>query len=125
MSPVVTMVAASVACWAVVSMLVDAASRGAVFLGMLGPLLAVVVTWLIVQRAYARAPESVPAVMVKLFGAKFVLFGVYVGGLGLLLSVGAVAFVASFTSQYILLHTIEALYLRRLFSDSGRRWGVS
>lgn len=124
-SPLTRMATASVASCAVMSLLVDRASRAAVFLGMLGPLVGAIGTWMIVERTHARAPESVPAVMIRLFGAKIVLFGAYVGGLCLLLATGTVAFAASFTTQYILLHFMEALYLRRLFSNSGPRWGVS
>lgn len=89
---------------------------GAVLLGMLGPLAAAVGTWTIVERTHARAPERVSGVMIKLFGAKLVLFAAYVAAVVLLLASGNVAFVVSFTCHYILLHVMEAVYLRRLFA---------
>jgi hypothetical protein len=45
-----------------------------------------------------------------------VLFGAYVAAVVGLLDSGTSAFVASFTCQYIVLHLVEAMYLRRLFT---------
>jgi hypothetical protein len=51
--------------------------------------------------------------------------GVYVAAVVLVLSAGATAFVSSFASQYIMLHLLEAMYLRRLFTGRGEPLGVS
>jgi len=45
-------------------------------------------------------------------------FGAYVTAVVMSLPAGKTVFVASFVSQYILLHVMEAIYLRRLFSAS-------
>jgi hypothetical protein len=115
-NPVARMAAASVACWALVSFLAGGTNRSAVFLGMLGPLMAAVASWAIVERVHARAPERVSGVMIRLFGAKVVLFGAYVAAVVMLIPTAIVAFAVSFTAQYVLLHVMEAFYLRRLFS---------
>jgi hypothetical protein len=91
----------------------------AVALGTAGPLAAALATWFVVERTHARAPGQVSGVMIRLFGAKLVLFGGYVAAVVLLLSAGTTAFVVSFTCQYILLHGLEAAFLRRLFAGGG------
>jgi hypothetical protein len=114
--PIVWMSAASVICWTVVSLIAGSDKIGAAFLGMLGPLAGAVATWMILQRAHARAPERTSGVMIKLFAAKLVLFGAYVGAVLSSRPPWAMVFVVSFTSQYIVLHFMEAVFLRRLFA---------
>jgi hypothetical protein len=120
---VAVMAAAGVACWVLISLIVGPAGRDEALYGMLGPLAVAIATWILVERTHARSPERVAGLMIRLFGAKLVFFGVYVALVVVLLPVGpgrhVVAFVASFTCQYILLHLVEALYLRRLFSTGG------
>lgn len=118
MSPLAGMAGASVACSAaLVLMLPGEDGRGAVLVGMAGPLAAAASTWVLVVRVHQRAPDQVSAVMIKLFAAKLVLFGAYVAVAVTQLSAGdVVPFVVSFTCHYILLHLMEALYLRRLFA---------
>lgn len=123
-TPLVRMAAAAAVCCSVLWLFAGPANRGAVVLGMLGPLVAAVATWIAVERMHARAPEQVSGLMIKLFGAKLVLFAGYVAGVVLLLAAGNVAFVVSFTCHYILLHAMEAVYLRRLFAGDGRHWGI-
>jgi ATP/ADP translocase len=48
------------------------------FFGMVGPLVAVCVSWLAVQRVHRLTPERVMAAMIIGFAAKFVFFGAYV-----------------------------------------------
>jgi hypothetical protein len=123
-SPIVWMGAASVGCWAALSLVLGPESRGAVSVGSLGPLVAAVATWIVVERLHARKPEQVSSGMIKLLAAKMLFFGVYVAAAVTLLPMPVRAFVVSFTSQYIMLHFIEALFLRRLFAAPGRRVGV-
>lgn len=117
--PLAVLTGASVLCAAVVAGVFGRPDLPAVLLGVPGPLAAAVATWVLVHRAHQRAPEGVSALMVKLFGAKLVFFGAYVAVAVSALPRGAVAFVVSFTSQYILLHLLEALALRRLFSGAA------
>jgi hypothetical protein len=118
------MVAAALLCGGVVALVMGAGSRGAVLAGTAGPLVAAVVTWVIVDRVHRRAPAGVAAAMIKLFAAKIVFFGAYVVAVVTLLPVPARAFIVSFTSQYIMLHFIEAIFLRRLFAEGTRRSGL-
>jgi hypothetical protein len=114
------MAAASAALGGLLTALAGPEGRLAVLLGSVGPLAAAAGTWVIVERAHARAPDRVSTLMIKLFAGKLVFFGIYVAAAVLLLQAGTRAFVVSFTSQYIMLHFMEALYLRRLFAGSDR-----
>ncbi len=88
-----------------------------VALGWLGPLLVTIASWTLVERVHLGSPERVSALMVKLFGAKMLLFGGFAAAVLIRLPGSRVAFIVSFTAQYILLHVMEALYLRRLCSS--------
>lgn len=110
------MAAAAAACLLLLLAATDRPVYGAVLLGVPGPLAAAIGSWAMLTRVHARTPERVSAVMIKLFAAKMVLFGAYVAAVVRLLDSGTAAFVVSFTCQYILLHLVEAMYLRRLFT---------
>ena len=110
------MVAASVVCWLAVLGVTGRQTIGAALLGAVGPLAAAVATWVIVHRAHLRDPERTSAVMIKLFAGKLLFFGAYVTAVVMSRPDGTMVFVASFVSQYILLHVMEAIFLRRLFS---------
>jgi hypothetical protein len=110
------MALASLVCWALVALLTGGEARAAVLLGVLGPFAAAAGTWVLVERTYRRTPERMSRLMVVLFGAKLVLIGAFVAVVIVMLSQGAALFVVSFTAQYVTLHAIEALCLRRLFS---------
>jgi hypothetical protein len=112
------MSAASVVCWTVVTVIAGSENIGAAFLGMVGPLTGALATWLILERAHARAPERTPGVMIKLFAAKLVLFGAFVAAVLFSQPPWAMVFAVSFTTQYILLHGMEAVFLRRLFAPA-------
>ena len=83
-------------------------------LGMLGPLVSALTTWVVVARAVA-VPERVTGVMVTGLAVKMVFFGVYVTVMLRVLSLRPVPFVTSFTAYFSGLYLMEALYLRRLF----------
>ena len=114
--PVAVLVIASLIAWGAVSIVVGLDGQRGVLLGMFAPLVAAVGTWRAVERAHKRAPEQVSALMIKLFAVKMIGFGAYVASVVLLFPLDRLSFVASFVTQYILLHFLEALYLRRLFS---------
>jgi hypothetical protein len=113
------MAAAAAVCWGAVAILTGGHSM-AVALGMVGPLVAAVVSWIIVERTQASAPERVSAALIKLFAAKVLLFGGYVVMVATVFPEGRTAFIVSFTCHYILLHVVEAVYLRRLFAVAAR-----
>lgn len=117
--PLAAMVLAGLAGSALLTALSRGEGAGAIALGMLGPLTAAAGTWVLVQRTHRREPARVPRVMIALFAAKLVLVGGYVAAALTLLPAGTVPFVVSFVSHYVLLHAIEALYLRRLFAGGA------
>jgi hypothetical protein len=119
------MAGASLVCSAALFMVLPVGEgRGAVLVGMAGPLAVAVSTWMLVTRLYQRAPDRVSALMIKLFAAKLMLFGVFVAVAVMSLSPGnVVPFVVSFTCHYILLHLMEAFYLRRLFAGDHHALG--
>jgi len=88
-------------------------------LGMLGPLVSALTTWVVVARAVA-VPERVTGVMVTGLAVKMVFFGVYVTGMLMGAGLRPVPFVLSFTGAFIALHAMEAVFLRRLFAEMQR-----
>jgi hypothetical protein len=82
---------------------------------MIGPLVAVTVTWLVVSRAHRRDPAAVQRVMLGAFFAKFVLFGVYVVLMIKVFEFEAVPFVLSFAVSFLVLYAVQAVMLARLF----------
>jgi hypothetical protein len=110
------MVGVSVAAWLVVAGLVDGRTRVEVLCGMLGPLAVVSGTWLLTERTYRTHPGSLTSMMIAAFGFKVVFFGGYVAVMLGLLALRPMPFVASFTSYFVGLYLIEALYMRQLFS---------
>jgi hypothetical protein len=112
------MVAASLVCWGTLTLVMGPEHRTAVLSGSAGPLVAALGTWIVVERLHRHRPAQVSSAMIKLFAAKMLFFGAYVAAAVMLLPRATRAFVVSFTSQYIMLHFIEAVFLRRLFAGS-------
>jgi hypothetical protein len=113
---VASMTAASVAA-AVAAIAIAGRERGAdVLLGMLGPLGAVGVSWVLTERMFKRDPQRLTALMIGAFGAKMLFFGVYVAVMLEVVRVHPMPFVASFTGYFIALYVTEALLMRRLFA---------
>ena len=90
-----------------------------VLLGILGPLVSAMATWVVVARA-AAVPERVTGVMVTGLAVKMVFFGVYVAGMLKGAGLRPVPFVVSFAASFIALHAMEAGFLRRLFAEMQR-----
>jgi hypothetical protein len=86
-----------------------------IWLGMLAPLVVAVVTWNAIERLYPQQPERLTSWMMKAFAGKLVFFGAYVGLAIGVLRVQPVPFIVSFTTCFIALHLIEALWMKRLF----------
>jgi hypothetical protein len=127
-NPVTRMTAAGLVCFALVVAATGGRSPFAALIGMIGPLTAAIASWILLERMHARSPEQVSGAMIKLFGAKLILFGAYAALAVLLMPAGRIVFVVSFVTHYILLHMTEAVYLRRLFAvggAAGPRLGVS
>jgi hypothetical protein len=88
----------------------------AVLAGMIGPLLAVSVTWMAAERTYHRRPQDLTTVMIVGFAGKVLFFLAYVGIMIRVLSLRPGPFVASFITYFIVLYFVVALSLQRLFS---------
>ena len=110
------MAGAGIASWLAATAVAGRDSAGELLLGMLGPLAAVLVSWVIAERTYRADPERLTAVMIAAFAAKMVFFGTYVAVMLRVLAFRPIPFVASFTGHFIGLYGMEALYLRRMFS---------
>ncbi len=83
--------------------------------GIAGPLAAACGSWVLTERTYRTHPEQLTGLLIGAFGAKAVFFGAYIAVMLKGLALRPVPFVASFTSSFIALYLIEALYMRRLF----------
>jgi hypothetical protein len=88
--------------------------RTELFFGMLGPLLAVAITWLLLDRAARVNPAGVTQVLLSGFVVKLLFFGIYVAAVIKLAGVDRVPFVLCFFSYFVALYGVEALLLRRL-----------
>ena len=87
------------------------------FFGMIGPLIAVCVSWLAVQRTHRLAPERVMGAMIIGFAFKFVFFGAYVAVMLGVLSLRPVPFTTALVSYFIGLYAMQALFFRRLITS--------
>ncbi len=108
------MLSGSVLSSAILTVLLDADIRLEIWLGMLGPLVSALVSWVFMKRQYIRNPTGMTSLLIKSFAAKMVFFAGYVT---VLLSIGLVQpvpFVVSFMAYFICLHAIEAIGLHRL-----------
>jgi hypothetical protein len=121
MTPVFWMVAGSLASCTAALALLRGGAGSEVFLGMLAPLAAAVGTWVAVDRAWRRDPASVTGLMVKAFAVKVLFFGAYVVLMLGVFTLRPVPFITSFTTYFILLYFVEALFFSRLFSGRTRR----
>jgi len=111
--PLVWMLAASVGSAAVAILL--GAPAPEVLWGMVGPLAAASVTWVLVQRAFQASPEHVTGVMLKAFAGKMLFFGAFVVTMLRGLALSATPFAVSFTAYFIGVYVIEAVFFQRLF----------
>jgi hypothetical protein len=85
-----------------------------IWLGMLGPLLSALISWIAMQRYYTRRPGRMTSLLIKAFAAKMIFFAAYIT---VLLSKGwvrPIPFAISFTAYYLCLHIMEAIGLHRL-----------
>lgn len=116
-TPVTGMVAGCLVSWLAVSLAFpDLAPEVAA--GMAGPLLAVVVTWMLVVRAHRANPAGVTPVMMQAFIAKMVFFALYVTAMLAGLGLDPARFAISFAVYFLVLYTVEAVLLQRLFSGA-------
>ena len=118
-APLLWMTGMCVGAWLVVALVAPEHNPEAL-LGMVGPLVSAQVTWIVIARAAATAPEKTTGVMVTGLAVKMVFFGVYVAGMLKGAGLRPVPFVLSFAGSFIALHAMEAGFLRRLFAEMQR-----
>jgi hypothetical protein len=114
MKLVLWMLSGSVFSAGILSLVLGAGARLEVWLGMLGPLVSAVASWIAMGRQYARHPEGLTRILIKAFAAKMIFFAGYVTvllGAGL---VHAIPFAISFLGYFLSLHIVEAVGLHRL-----------
>jgi hypothetical protein len=119
-APVWWMAGTSIGSWLILALLLDPAIGAALLAGMLGPLAMTIATWVVIERAYRRNPERVTAAMMAAFGVKMLFVGAYLVFVLRGLDMPPLPFIASFTSYFIVLYGIEALFLKRLFAGVPR-----
>ncbi|HEV8395533.1 MAG TPA: hypothetical protein VGQ37_14740 [Vicinamibacterales bacterium] len=119
MAPLLWMTGLSAGAWLVLVAVAPQLNPEAL-LGLLGPLVSALATWVVVARTAATAPAKVTGVMVTGLAVKMVFFGVYVVGMLKGAGLRPVPFVLSFAGSFIALHAVEAVFLRRLFVEMQR-----
>ena len=119
MAPLLWMTGLSAGAWLVLVAVAPQLNPEAL-LGLLGPLVSALATWVVVAHTAAVAPAKVTGVMVTGLAVKMVFFGVYVAGMLKGAGLRPVPFVVSFAGSFIALHAVEAGFLRRLFAEMQR-----
>ena len=108
------LIGATLASVAAVTLVVGRNAADDVALGMLGPLAAVVVSWVLVERAYRIRAGHILPVLIRAFVWKVVFFGAYVVAMIRLVHVDPIPFVVSFTAYFVTLYFVQAVLLHRL-----------
>ena len=117
--PLQWMIAVSVLSWVIVAGVAGGRANPEALYGMAGPLLVAAVSWIITKRTYTAAPERLMGVLITGMAIKAVFFGAYVVVMLRILALRPGPFIASFTSYFIALHMMEALFMRRLFANAN------
>jgi hypothetical protein len=86
------------------------------FYGLAAPLVVAVVSFVVVKRAYLANPSGLMPVLLAGMAIKLACFAAYAVVMLRVLHLQPVPFVASFTCSFIVLHNLEALLLKRLFT---------
>jgi hypothetical protein len=120
MKPAAYMAVASVTSWLAAAAFVDRRTSVEILFGMLAPLVAASGTWFLVSWVYRERPSETTGLMAGAFFLKMVFFAGYVGIMLRVWQFRPVPFVLSFTGYFVGLYLMEALYLKRLFSERSR-----
>jgi hypothetical protein len=120
LSPVVWMIAGAIGSAAVAGLVTAPDIRAAIVLGMVGPLAATIGTWVAVEQAYRRDPLAVTGVMLRAWLIKALFFTIYLIAVIRGLGVSGQPFAVSLASYFLVLHTVEAMLLKRLFRGAWR-----
>lgn len=113
MRAAIGMVIACVASWALVATRLDGPAARDVGLGMAGPLVAAVATWVMIDRTLRVDPLRLMNRLLAGLMVKVVFFGAYVALALRGLSAAVRPFGLSFAGYFIALQMVEAILLRR------------
>ena len=94
--------------------------NGSILLGIVGPLIAVSLSWVAMARTFRRDPGRLTSLMMMAFAAKMVFFAAYVALALKVAAVQPVPFVASFVVSFISLYLVEAIHLRRMLAAGSQ-----
>lgn len=120
MKPLGVMAAVSIVSWIGAAAFVDWKTSIEFLFGMLAPLVAASGTWLLTTWAYREHPEQLTGLMATSFILKMIFFAAYVAFMLRVMRLRPIPFVASFTGYFVGLYLMEALYMKRLFSERSR-----
>lgn len=119
MRAIAWMVLVSLAGWGAARAVLGTEAQTGVWYGMVGPLVIACTTWALVERTHRRKPAAVTSVLLAGFAAKAVFFAGYVVVVLRVLGAPLVPFAVGFSSYFIVLHLMEAMFLRRLLSGNA------
>jgi hypothetical protein len=119
LNPVSWMIAVAIGSATLIGALVTPAVRPAVVLGMIAPLAAATISWMIINHTFRQDPVRLTGVMLRALAMKALFFLAYVALAIRVLQVAPQPFVISFAAYFVALYAMEAVFLRRLFS---RAW---
>jgi hypothetical protein len=120
MTPLLSMGAAALGSWLLLTVLAPEPVNPELLLAMAGPLVSAAASWMVTERTQRSAPARVIGVFVATMFAKMMLFAAYVVIMVRLVGLRPVPFVVGFTGFFLGLLVIEALFLKRLL-DHGMR----
>jgi len=120
MKPLLSMGGAGLLVWLVATTLLGMQAANEAAMGTIGPLVAACGSWILIERTMKRDATQVTPMMMKLFAAKMLFFGLYLVLAILRLGMRPVPFMVSFTIAFVALYLLEAVYLQRLFTGSLR-----
>ena len=89
-----------------------------VFYGAVAPLMVVAISWFVIKRAYLANPAGLMGILLAGMILKLIFFAAYAALMLRAMHVRPIPFVASFTISFVVLHNIEAFFLRRLFTSA-------
>lgn len=112
-APAFGMAAVALAVWIGAVLVWGTAARIDAGLGVAGPLIAALASWVMIARTVRRDPSRLTGRMFAALAAKMVCFAAFVVWAIRGVHVAAVPFVVSFTAAFIALHGLEAVWLRR------------
>ena len=119
MKAVAWMVLVSFGLWFAARLVLSTDAQTGVWYGMVGPLVIACTTWALIERTHRRKPAAVTSVLLAGFAAKAVFFAGYVVIVLRVLKAPLVPFAAGFSTYFIVLHLMEAMFLRRLLSGGA------